>query len=203
MAEAEQTAQMLRAGGADAVACQADVRDAVRMTGVATSILERWSRLDVVVACAGLGHSGLVARTGSDTWEQLMAVNLTGAFHTLRAAGPLMTAQGTGHVILIGSYAGSHGHAGQAAYAASKAGLIGLARTAAREWADTNVRVNVVFPGWHRTELSGGAMPDRPDADHLLGRTPDLDEVARTVVHLATCRDVSGQVWNLDSRPLP
>ena len=114
-----------------------------------------------------------------------------------------MAKQGDGSIIVIGSYSGLRGQAGQAAYSASKAGLLGLAKTAAHELASYHIRVNVVLPGWQATELSGSAMPAPDDLnDHVLQRTADLGEVARTVVHLATVRGVSGQVWNLDSRPL-
>jgi 3-oxoacyl-[acyl-carrier protein] reductase len=105
--------------------------------------------------------------------------------------------------VVIGSHAGSHGSTGQAAYAASKAGLIGLVKTAAQEWGPQNVRVNLVLPGWHRTGLSEGVMPVGHDwPDHALRRPPALEEVARTIVHMTQLNDLSGQVWNCDSRDL-
>ena len=102
---------------------------------------------------------------------------------------------------MVGSYAGYQGTVGQAAYAASKAGVIGLVRTAALEWGRDNICVNLLLPGWHQTKLAGAGMT-RQDAwrDHALGRPPALDEVVRTVVHLVQVKDVSGQVWNCDSR---
>ena len=106
-----------------------------------------------------------------------------------------------GSIVVVGSFAGIQGHHGQVAYAASKSGLLGLVRTAAREWGSQNVTVNAVLPGWHQTELSGESMPAPSELeDHVLARTPELQEVARSVYHLAQLRDVSGQVWNLDSR---
>lgn len=132
-----------------------------------------------------------------------MATNLTGTFHCLCAMAESLIEQREGAIIVIGSYAGLHGAPGQAAYATSKAGLIGLVKTAAREWGPYNVRVNLVLPGWQNTGLAGGARPD-PDGftDHALGRSPALPEVAQTVVYLAKLRDVSGQIWNCDSRDL-
>lgn len=104
---------------------------------------------------------------------------------------------------MIGSYAGFHGSTGQAAYAASKAGLIGLVRAAAQEWGAGNVRVNLLLPGWQKTGLSEEFIPADDQWDsHLLGRPPSREEVARTVLHLALQSDVSGQVWNCDSRSL-
>jgi 3-oxoacyl-[acyl-carrier protein] reductase len=102
---------------------------------------------------------------------------------------------------VVGSYAGYHGSVGQAAYAASKSGLIGLVKTAALEWGPENIRVNLLLPGWQNTRLSKGALPEGWH-DHALRRPPLLDEVVQSVVHLAQLKDVSGQVWNCDSRNL-
>ncbi len=198
--EAERVAEGIRRTGGEAGTYHADVRDVGQMDKVAAAVFARWQRLDVVICNAGLGTSRLIARTNAELWDAVVATNLTGVFHTLRAAGATMCASGGGHIVVVGSLAGFQGQPGQAAYAAGKAGLLGLVRSAAREWGGSNVRVNLVLPGWHRTELSDEAMPEEPAVDHLLGRTPNLDEVARTIVHLAACRDVSGQVWNLDSR---
>jgi 3-oxoacyl-[acyl-carrier protein] reductase len=108
---------------------------------------------------------------------------------------------GGGSILVIGSYAGSQGNTGQAAYAAAKAGLLGLVRTAAREWGPSDIRVNLVYPGRHHTSLAGFTTDiDTGSAGHLLGRSPDLDEVAHAIYYLAQLKGVSGQVWNLDSR---
>ena len=114
-----------------------------------------------------------------------------------------MLEQKYGAIIVVGSYAGVHGDAGQSAYAASKAGLLGLVTAAALEWGAHDIRVNAILPGWHQTELAGAAMPDATELNrHLLERTPCLQEVAHYIFHLATRRGISGQVWNLDSRIL-
>ena len=90
---------------------------------------------------------------------------------------------------------------GQAAYAASKAGLLGLIRTTAQEWGDWNIRVNAVFPAWHASPLSAPGMNTTlANHTHVLHRTPSLNHVATSVYHLALAQDVSGQVWNLDNR---
>jgi 3-oxoacyl-[acyl-carrier protein] reductase len=116
---------------------------------------------------------------------------------------PPLLARGGGSIVVIGSHAGFHGSTGQVAYAASKAGLIGLVHTAAQEWGAGNVRVNLLLPGWQKTGLSEGAMPaDDSWNGHALGRPPSREEVAMTVLHLAQLNDVSGQVWNCDSRNL-
>jgi len=126
--------------------------------------------------------------------------NLTGTFHCLQAAGPVMARQRNGAVIVVGSLAALQGGAGQAAYAASKAGLMGLVKSAAKEWGNRNIRVNMALPGWHKTPLAGSAFPHEASVDHVLGRTPSLEDVAGSIYRLALLQDSSGQIWNLDSR---
>jgi 3-oxoacyl-[acyl-carrier protein] reductase len=115
----------------------------------------------------------------------------------------VLLAGGGGSIVVIGSHTGFHGASGQAAYATSKAGLIGLVKTAVWEWGPQNIRVNLVLPGWQQTGLTAGIFPEGSGwLDHALRRPSSLEESARTVVHLAQLNDVSGQVWNCDSRNL-
>lgn len=197
---AARTATMVRLRGGLPMLLQADVRDGKQAHEMVHRLIDRWNRLDVLVCNAGVASSELVQRAKTESWAAVMETNLTGTFHCLQAAGPVMIAQRDGVVIVVGSLAGMQGATGQAAYAASKAGLVGLVRTAAKEWGKQNIRVNVVLPGWQRTALAGPAFPDETPADHLLGRTPSLAEVARSIYRLALLKDSSGQVWNLDSR---
>lgn len=169
--------------------------------------MEAWgahvSGQPAVVCNAGIGASSLLLRQQEDLWADVIATNLTGTFHCFRAAGPLLIGRGGGSIVVVGSYAGFQGGVGQAAYAASKAGLVGLVKTAAKEWGPQNVRVNLVLPGWQTTVLSEGAIPESESwRNHALRRPPALDEVASTILHLAQLQDVSGQVWNCDSRNL-
>jgi 3-oxoacyl-[acyl-carrier protein] reductase len=201
--QAEDTVREIARVGGHATAYQADVRHGGQVDALMEHFCDEWRRIDVLVCNAGISRSGLLLRLDTKEWEDVLSTNLTGTFHCIRAAASEMAKQGEGSIVVIGSYSGCRGHAGQAAYSASKAGLLGLAKTAAHELACHNVRVNVVLPGWQSTELSGAAMPAPGELnDHVLGRTADLAEVARTVFHLATLHDVSGQVWNLDSRLL-
>lgn len=158
----------------------------------------------VAVVCnAGIGQSELLVRHSDDIWDNVIATNLTGTFHCLRACAPVLLARGGGSIMVIGSHTGFHGAKGQSAYATSKAGLIGLVKTAACEWGPQNIRVNLLLPGWQKTDLTEGIFPeDSGWLDHALRRPPSSEEMARTVVHLAQLRDVSGQVWNCDSRHL-
>jgi len=201
LAEAEQTAGAVKDAGGEAFTLQADLRERSQVETMLDRHLSRCGRLDALICSAGESVSALMLRLRPEQWQSAIETNLTGTFHCLRAAGPLMLKQGEGSIVIISSFAAHQGRSGQAAYAASKAGLLGLMKTAAREWGPGNVRVNAVFPGWHRTDLSHGMVPDGDDlAGHVLLRTGNLKEVARVIVHLVSLKDVSGQVWNLDSR---
>jgi len=152
---------------------------------------------------AGIAESSLLVRQSERVWNEVIAANLTGTFHCLRAMAPVLFASRGGSIVVIGSHTGFHGAIGQAAYATSKAGLIGLIKTAAWEWGPKNVRVNLLLPGWQKTRLTEGIFPEGEGwPDHALRRPPSLAEAARTIVHLAQLKDVSGQVWNCDSRNL-
>jgi 3-oxoacyl-[acyl-carrier protein] reductase len=200
---AERTCALVKDSGGEGLPIHADLRDAAAVRRMVDEVATHWGSLDALIAGAGRAASGLLLRFSSDDWADTIQTNLSGTFHCLQAAGRIMLRQRSGSVVIVGSYAGLQGHAGQAAYAASKAGLIGLMKTAAREWGASNVRVNMILPGWHPTALAGSAVPNA-DAleDHVLRRTPALPGVAQAVYTLALLPDASGQVWNLDSRIL-
>lgn len=167
------------------------------------AVEKRQGRLDVLVCNAGVASSRLVLRCPEDEWQRVIDTNLTGTYRCLAAAAPVMMKQGGGSMVVIGSFAGWHGTIGQAAYAASKAGLIGLVQTAAREWGSYNICVNLVYPGWHPTPLAGDAFPSADELnDHVLGRLSNLEDVCRTICLLAELPGLSGQIVNLDSRIL-
>lgn len=200
---AETTLRQVQAQGGTGHLYQADIRksDSVQQ------MIDSWrSSVPVTTAfiCnAGIAENGLLVRQPERAWHEVIETNLTGTFHCLRTMAPVLIAGGGGNIVVIGSHTGFHGASGQAAYATSKAGLIGLVKTAAWEWGPLNIRVNLVLPGWQKTGLTSGFFPeDSGWPDHALGRPPSLIEAARTVVHLAQLNDVSGQVWNCDSRNL-
>lgn len=194
--------QVVKCGGTGTV-YQADIRqsdDIERM-------IEDWHRCVPITSAficnAGIAESGLVVRHAEHVWNEVIDTNLTGTFRCLRAMAPVLLNGGGGSIIVIGSHTGFHGAVGQAAYATSKAGLIGLVKTAAWEWGEQNIRINLLLPGWQKTRLTEGIFPeDTGWLDHALRRPTSLDEMARTVLYLAQLRDVSGQVWNCDSRHL-
>jgi 3-oxoacyl-[acyl-carrier protein] reductase len=202
-ASAEATLRHVAALGGTGDLYHADIREPDSVRQMIDTISGRVPGLSVLVCSAGIGPSSLLLRHQERVWNEVIATNLTGTFHCLRAMAPVLFENQGGSVVVIGSHTGFHGAAGQAAYAASKAGLIGLVKTAAREWGSQNIRVNLLLPGWHKTNLTEGIFPEEGKwLDHALGRPPAIEEAARTVVYLAQLKDVSGQVWNCDSRNL-
>jgi len=195
-------AQVVAAGGTGAL-YEADIRESHAVQQMVEAACRQVPVPSVYVCNAGIGRSHLLLRQREEDWAEVVATNLTGTFHCLRAMAPPLLARGGGSIVVIGSHAGLHGSTGQAAYAASKAGLLGLVHSAAKEWGAGNVRVNLLLPGWQKTGLSEGAMPASFSLNgHALGRPAAREEVAKTVLHLAQLNDVSGQVWNCDSRTL-
>ena len=200
-AEAEKTLCAIDEMGGHGDLYEADIRDAKDIRRMVDRFYRQAPKPHAYICNAGIAVSSLLLRQREEQWVDVIQTNLTGTFQCLQAMAPSLIEQGGGSIVVIGSHAGFHGEVGQAAYASSKAGLTGLVKTAAKEWGPQNIRVNMILPGWQQTGLSEGAMPEGDDwKDHALGRPPVLEEVARTVVHLLRLNDVSGQVWNCDSR---
>lgn len=164
-------------------------------------------RLDLVVHCAGRTRDGLLVRLSDEDWRAVMAANLDSAFYLLRAATPALRAAGGGSVVLVSSINAERGKAGQANYAASKAGLIALARTAARELGRHQIRVNAVAPGWIETSLTAGLSAElrqRALDETVLARLGQPEDVAGAVLFLCSdlARHVTGQVLRVDGGQL-
>jgi len=200
---AEGTLQQVLTGGGGGDLYAADVREAESVRLMIDAFAHCTSGALTLVCNAGLGQGDLLVRHSEDIWDNVISTNLTGTFHCLRTIAPHLIDRGGGSIIVIGSHTGFHGATGQSAYATSKAGLIGLVRTAALEWGPQNIRVNLALPGWQKTTLTEGIFPEGTGwPDHALRRPPNIQEVVETIVHLAQRKDVSGQVWNCDSRHL-
>ena len=175
----------------------------VREEAQVEAYFSRLDRVDVLIANAGVTRDGVVAGLGTDDFNEVVNVNLRGAFLCARAALKLMLRQRSGHIVLIGSRAAKHGTRGQSAYAAAKAGLAGLAMSIAQEYGARNVRCNVVLPGFLETRMTAGLSPKRREevrAEHALGRFNTVENAARFIAFLARLDHVSGQVFTLDSR---
>jgi 3-oxoacyl-[acyl-carrier protein] reductase len=200
---AQATLERVVAAGGTGYLYQADIREAEPVRRMIDRFTNQTSGPLVLICNAGIGQGDLLVRQSEEIWDNVIATNLTGTFHCLRAMAPSLLARGGGSIIVIGSHTGFHGATGQSAYATSKAGLIGLVKTAAHEWGPENIRVNLVLPGWQNTHLTEGIFPEGSGwPDHALPRPPAIEEVVGTIVHLAQLKDVSGQVWNCDSRNL-
>jgi len=166
-----------------------------------------WEQLDLLVHSAGIVRDGVLWKLDDEDWAQVLAVNLGSAFHLLRGAAPLLRARGGGAVVLVSSINGERGKLGQSNYAASKAGLIGLARSAARELGRFGVRVNVIAPGLVRTPMTASLPPEvtqRALEETALGRVAEPEDVARAALFLCSDlgRHVTGQVLRVDGGQL-
>lgn len=180
-----------------------DVTAAESVSAAFAETLARFGRLDALINNAGIARDALVAQMSDEDWQRVLDVNLKGAFLCAQAALRPMLKQRDGHILNISSFGGRVGRAGQANYAASKAGLIGLTQALAKEAGSRNVRVNAVLPGFLRTRLVGDLSEEQlaaHAASNALGRLNEFAEVARFVTFLAGMRNVSGQVFQLDSR---
>lgn len=163
-------------------------------------------RLDLLINNAGCRHDGLIAKMEENEWENVISTNLDGAFRCSRAAFSRMSEAGGGHILNIGSHSAITGPAGQANYSASKAGLIGLTQSLAKEFGPHNIRVNCVLPGWLETKFSADvslAAREAALASHVLGRFNTVSEAARAMAFLDTLPHLSGQVISLDNRIIP
>ncbi len=162
-------------------------------------------QIDLLVNNAGLFRDVPVVKMGEEEFDQVVDVNLKGAFLVSQAAVKLMAKQRHGHIVNIGSYSAMSGPFGQTNYAAAKAGLIGLTQSLAKEYGARNIRVNCVLPGFLETKMTRHLLQDAAFREnllnaHALGRLNTLEDAARFIVFLHTMENVSGQVFQLDSR---
>ena len=198
----EVVAQIVSAGN-EAVALQCDVSDFDACGELIARITADYGRLDVLVNNAGITRDGLLMRMSEADFDAVIDTNLKGAFHTIRHASRQFLKQRSGRIINIASVSGLLGNAGQANYAASKAGVIGLTKSVARELASRQITVNAVAPGFIATEMVA-AMTDSAKAamtDHIpFGRIGEPEEVADVVAFLASdaARYVTGQIIAVD-----
>ncbi|MBP2403917.1 3-oxoacyl-ACP reductase FabG [Streptomyces syringium] len=205
--KAEQVAERIRALGREALLVQADVADEEQVTAMFKRIRTEWGPVQVAVLNSGVTADGHLAAMSSGKWREVIDTNLTGAFLTAREATKQMYADG-GSIVLIASTSGIAGRAGQANYAASKGGVISLAKTLSLEVAPRGIRVNVVAPGFIDTDMVKKVPPARlKEALQAipLGRTGTPAEVAQATVFMASpaASYITGKVLTVDGGMIP
>ena len=196
---ADGTVEAIRAAGGSATAVSADVTDSASVEAMLTAALAVNGRLDILVNNAGVARDQLMLRMKRADWDEVLATNLTAAFTIVQAVLKPMIRQRGGRIISIGSVVGQMGNAGQANYAASKAGLVGFSKAIAREVASRQITVNVVAPGLIATDMTQ-ALADKAQGDWSaqipLGRIGTPEDVAAAVCFLASdeASYITGQV---------
>ena len=186
---ADETAHAITAAGGRAEAVALDITDAAAVQACVDGLLARHGRIDVLVNNAGITRDQLLMRMKREDWDAVLATNLTGTFTCTQAALKSMIRQRSGRIVCVTSVVGQMGNAGQANYAASKAGVIGFVKSLAREVASRSITVNAVAPGLVETDMTRamtGAARDEWAAKIPLGRLGTPADVAGAVLFLAS-----------------
>ena len=194
--------EVVRSMSFPSMAIKADVGNLREVGEMAREVYERWGRVDVLINNAGIARDGLLIRYDESDWDEVIRVNLKGCFNTVKSFVPFMISSGGGQIIHISSYSGLRGKAGQAAYSASKASLIGLTVALAKELAEYNIKVNALLPGYMPTEMGRNSKEAMKKAaeESILGTLSNPETVSGFIAFLANTCTVTGQVFSLDSR---
>ena len=198
----EALAEEIRAGGGEAHPLSLDVSRPAEIAGQLGALPAEWAAVDILVNNAGITRDNLFARMKLEQWDQVLTTNLTGAYAVTRELVRGMIRKRWGRIVFVSSVVGLMGNAGQANYAASKAGLLGLAKSLARELGGRNVTANVVAPGFIETAMTGD-LDDKTQAKLaetiVLRRFGSVEDVSAAVVYLASeeAGYVTGEVLNV------
>lgn len=199
IARGEEIDAQAKAIGANAIGLVADVTDPASVARACAEIVERWGGIDVLINNAGLHRGGLIGSLSQDDWQAVLDTNLSGPLNFVRAALPYLGEGGS--VVNIGAVVGLRGFAGDAAYGASKAGLVGLTQVLAVELARRGIRVNLVIPGLTATEMTAG-ISARAKAKLVagipLGREGTAEELADVVWWVAGSPYMTGSIISND-----
>jgi 3-oxoacyl-[acyl-carrier protein] reductase len=200
---ADEVLKLIRAKGVRALALQSDVRDFAATQVVVDEVKKEFQRIDILVNNAGITRDNLLMRMTEEDWDIVLDTNLKGTFNYCRAVSKYMISQREGKIINISSVVGLIGNPGQVNYSASKAGMIGLTKTLAKELASRNIQVNAVAPGFVETSMTEKLTPQQREALLTMipmKRTAQPEEIAGVIVFLASpaARYITGQVLCVD-----
>lgn len=190
--------------GIKAKGYRVDVADYEATNTLIADVVKDFGHIDILVNNAGITRDGLLMRMGEQQWDDVIDTNLKSAFNCIKACAPYMMRQRSGIILSLSSVVGIHGNAGQANYAASKAGIIGLTKSVAKELASRGIRANVIAPGFVLTEMTAGKIPqDKLDEwckSIPLQRGAEAQEIAKAALFLVTDDSsyMTGQVLQVD-----
>jgi 3-oxoacyl-[acyl-carrier protein] reductase len=189
--------------GRKSLAVAANVAEFSQAETVIKSTLEKFEKIDILVNNAGITRDNLLVRMSNDEWDDVINVNLKGTYNCIRAATKTFMKQRSGKIINITSVVGVMGNAGQVNYSASKAGVIGLTKSVARELASRNIQANAIAPGFIKTDMTGHLSEEieqKLSASIPLGRPGTPADVAALVAFLASAEAdyITGQVLHVD-----
>ena len=200
---AEKVKQEIEAKGGKAETVQCNVSDFAQCSEFIGGIIKKFGKIDILVNNAGITKDGLLMKMPEQDFDDVLAINLKGTFNTIRAAARQMIKQRGGRIINMSSVVGICGNAGQVNYAASKAGIIGVTKSAAKELASRGITVNAVAPGFVETEMTA-VLSDKVKEEAVkqipLGRFGKPEDIAKTVAFLASeeAGYITGQVIQVD-----
>lgn len=200
---ADDTCEEIRAMGVESICVKGDVRNIDDVKMLVDTTVKTFGSVDIFVNNAGITRDGLMLRMSEDDWDMVMDINLKGAFNCIKTVVRPMMKQRKGSIINIASIVGVMGNAGQANYVASKAGLIGLTKTTAKEFASRGIRCNAVAPGFIRSAMTD-VLSDEIKAKYFesipLGKFGETDDIADAVAFLASDMSnyVTGQTIHVD-----
>ncbi len=201
--KAEELVSYAKAKGVQSFSFRADLKNQKEIVSLCERTLKTFEKINILIHAASIVSDKRIARLSEKEWDEVISVNLTGTFRILKNISHFLVKQGSGHIINISSYAGVHGRIGQANYAASKAGLIGLTKTAAKELGPQNIQVNTVIPGLLNAGMGKKISPaqfEKIRKEFLLPTQPPISQIAEFIHTLAYMEGISGQIFNLDSR---
>ena len=200
---ADETAQEIITAGGDAIVIKGDVRNYTEVDDMVKKTLDKYDSVDILINNAGITRDGLIMRMDEKDFDDVIAINLKGAFHCIKAVCRPMMKKRSGAIVNMASVVGVMGNAGQANYSASKAGLIGLTKTTAKELASRNITCNAIAPGFIESAMTD-KLTDAVRAEYFkaipLGRFGQVDDIANAAAFLVSdmAKYITGQVLQID-----